>query len=87
MAILTITVDDELLRAAQVRAAEHGTSVNAILCQELIRFAGAESGTEAVSEFLVIAKTSPGSSGGARTWSRDELHLERFDRPGEQGQA
>ncbi|MBI5311330.1 MAG: hypothetical protein HZB14_09960 [Actinobacteria bacterium] len=82
MANLTITVDDDLLRRARVRAAEHGTSVNSILRDELIRFAGAKSGADPVSEFLTFARSRSGSSGPAgREWSREQLHLERFERP------
>jgi len=81
VANLTITVDDDLLRAARVRAVEQGTSVNAVLRQELIRFAGPGAGTSAISEFLAIARSAPGSSGpDGRGWTREELHIERFER-------
>ena len=40
MANLTISVDDELLRRARVRAAQLGTSVNAVLREYLRTWAG-----------------------------------------------
>lgn len=88
MANLTITIDDDLLRKARIRAAEHGTSVNSILREELIRFAGAKSGADPVSEFLSFARSRSGSSGLAgRQWSRDQLHFERFEQPRDQDPA
>lgn len=88
MANLTITVDDELLRRARVRAAEQGTSVNSILREELIRFAGAKSAADPVSEFLSFARSRPSSSGSTgHEWSREQLHLERFERPGDPDSA
>jgi plasmid stability protein len=80
MANLTITVDDDLLRRARIRAAEEDTSVNAVLRDELKRFAG-EPGLNAAASFLDVARSRSGSSGaGGRDWTRDDLHLERFDR-------
>lgn len=82
MGNLTITVDDELLRRARVRAVEQGTSVNAILREELARYAGDDAGDRA-DAFLRIARASTASSGpGGRTWTRDELYAERVDRRG-----
>lgn len=40
MANLTVTIDDELLRAARVRAVQHGTSVNEVCRQAIAAFAG-----------------------------------------------
>ncbi len=83
MGNLTITVDDELLRRARVRAVEQGTSVNAILREELARYAGDDAGDRAADAFLRIARASTASSGpGGRTWTRDELYAERVDRRG-----
>lgn len=81
MANLTIAVDDDVLRRARVRAAEQGTSVNAVLRDELARYATATGSDRAAEDFLALAVARPGGGGTAgRSWSRDELHLERFDR-------
>lgn len=75
MANLTITVDDNVLRRARARAAEHGTSVNAILSDYLASFAGVGGAERARTRFLEIAASVDASSGGGgRTWTRDKLH-------------
>lgn len=73
MANLTITIDDELLRRARVRAVERGTSVNAVLREYLEAFAGSESRAGAVRALLDLSKRAT-SARGARDWTRDELH-------------
>jgi plasmid stability protein len=77
MANLTITLDDELLRRARVRAAELGTSVNAVLREHLQTWTAArEERQRAADKILEAAKRSRASSGGRR-WTRDELHERR----------
>lgn len=81
MANLTITIDDELLKRARIRAAEQGTSVNAVVREEITRFAGEASGSKPIDQFLAFARANTASSGDAgRNWTREELHLERFNR-------
>lgn len=83
MANLTITVDAELLKRARVRAAEDDTSVNAILRQELERYAGPSSG-EAILAFLKRSREPLGAS-EPYVWSRGEIYRERHEKlaPGE----
>jgi plasmid stability protein len=77
MANVTITLDDNLLRKARIRAAELGTSVNAVLREHLERWTGVEDERRrAIERFLEGSKRSRASSGG-RTWTRDELHERR----------
>lgn len=72
---LTLTVDDEILRLARIRAIEQGTSVNALVRHYLARLAGQSSAAEGVAEFLAAVEGAGASSGaGGRTWTRDELH-------------
>lgn len=79
MANLTIALDDDVLRRARVRAAQQGTSVNAVLRAELVRYANAGGGERAAEEFLAVAREQPGRGGlGPRSWSREALHLERL---------
>jgi len=79
VANLTIAVDEDVLKRARVRAAEQGTSVNAVLREQLIRFADPAAGERAADGFLALARERAGrSTGGRRSWTRDELHLERF---------
>jgi len=78
VANLTITVDDDLLRRARARAVEQGTSVNAVLREELSRYVESSGGDRAADAFVTLAQTSAGSSGpGGRSWTRDELHANR----------
>ena len=80
MANLTITVDDELLKRARIRALERGTSVNRLLADYLEAFAG-DRHASSVRQLLDLsqkARTSSGSRG--RSWTRDELYDETLGR-------
>lgn len=74
MANLTITIEDALLRQARIRALEQGTSVNALLRDYLIAYAGADDlQAQALSDLMELSTTAT-SRRGSSTWSRDELH-------------
>ena len=77
MGNITLAIDDKLLRRARVRAAEQGTSVNAVIRRELERYAESDSKEEAVRSILEFAAANPGSSDG-RDWKREDIYLERF---------
>ena len=78
---LTITVDDELLRRARIRALSQGTSVNAVLREFLESYAGSEVESTARSRLAELARESTASSGtGGRNWSREDLYTDRLDR-------
>jgi plasmid stability protein len=74
MANLTITIDDDLLRRARVRAAELGTSVNAVLREYMRVWAGADDERAAAVASLLRRSRRSRSTRGARRWTRDELH-------------
>lgn len=74
MANLTITVDDQVLKKARLRALEQGTSVNALLREYLGRYAGAASAHEEAVEALIQLSRTVGAGRGRRRWTRDELH-------------
>jgi plasmid stability protein len=75
VANLTITVDDQVLRRARVRAAEEGTSVNAVLRRELERYVGEDRAiAEAWDTFLRLTENLKVSSpAGGRTWTRGSI--------------
>jgi len=80
VANLTLSVDDEILKRARMRALEQGTSVNAILAERLQAFAR-EGGAQAraTQTLIELAKENRRGTLGAerrrkRRWSRDELH-------------
>jgi plasmid stability protein len=78
---LTITVDDEILRRARIRALQQGTSVNALLREFLESYAGSEIEGEARRRLATMARESTASSGPAgRTWTRDQIYADRLDR-------
>jgi hypothetical protein len=74
MANLTITVDDDLLRKARIRALEQGTSVNALLREYLEAYAGVRLIREERLKDLIRLSQTASSRRGGRSWTRDELH-------------
>lgn len=74
MGNLTITIDEDSLKRARIRALEEGTSVNALLRDFLESYAGVRrEQKKAVKEILTISKRSQ-SRRGERTWTREELY-------------
>lgn len=74
MANLTITVDDQVLKRARLRALTKDTSVNALLRDFLTSYAGeSRARMEALEDLLKLSGEAKSRRGG-RTWSRDELH-------------
>jgi plasmid stability protein len=74
MANLTITIDDELLKRARLRATEQGTSVNAVVRDYLEQYAGTRSAQEQALAKLLSLSEQAQSKRGRRKWTRDELH-------------
>jgi plasmid stability protein len=71
---LTITVDDETLLRARVRAVAAGVSVNALLRDYLEAYAGVKmERRRAIADLLELASESQSGSAGTK-WTRDELH-------------
>ncbi len=78
MANLTVTIDEQVLKRARIKALEQGTSVNSLVSDYLTRFVGTGATQQALGEFLEIAERSHVSSGHhGRTWQREDL----YDRP------
>jgi plasmid stability protein len=75
MTNLTLTVDEDILRRARIRALERGTSVNALVREYLRQLAGRSAAAEGVAEFFAATAGAGAASGPeGRTWTRDELH-------------
>ena len=74
MANLTITVDDEVLKRARLRATEQGTSVNAVVRGYLEQYAGTRSAQEQALTKLLALSEQTRSKRGRRKWTREELH-------------
>ncbi len=75
MANLTLTIDEDLLLRARIRALQRGTSVNAVDREFLEGYAGSERQSAGLEAFGVLADHAGAASGpGGRGWTRDELH-------------
>lgn len=82
MANLTLTIDDETLKRARIRALEQGTSVNALVRQYLGEYTGVDQEESGILAFLAFAEQHPaGQEGGKRTWTREDLYEERSKWP------
>ncbi len=78
VANLTITVDEETLRRARIRALQQGTSVTAILADRIRGYAGEDERQQAATRRLLdlsrSAKRAKRSLVRSRRPTRDELH-------------
>lgn len=75
MGNLTLSIDDELLKRARIRALEQDTSVNSLVRDVLQKFVTNGSEPSGMKDFLAWAKTVHAGSGPeGRTWTRDELY-------------
>ena len=75
MTNLTLTIDEEILRRARIRALEMGTSVNALVREYLGQLAGRSGAATGIAEFFAATRGAGSGSGPeGRTWTRDELY-------------
>jgi plasmid stability protein len=74
MANLTITIDDEVLRRARMRAVEQDTSVNGVVREYLEAYAAAGQTWEQVAAVILRLSEQARSGRGEARWTRDELH-------------
>ena len=84
MSFLTIAVDDEILRKAELRAKQEGWSLDKLVSEYLLRYSGAGSAAsnlspeqEAALKDLEELWEKAASRRGNRRWTRDELHERR----------
>lgn len=64
VANLTLAVDDDLLARARVRAAEQGTSVNAVVRELITGFAATDRVDSARRRLMALSVSSMAGSGG-----------------------
>jgi plasmid stability protein len=75
MTNLTLSIDDDLLKKARIRALEHDTSVNTLVRDYLESFVAHEAPPTGMRGFLVLTEATRASSGSlGRAWTRDELY-------------
>lgn len=83
---LTITLDEEVVRRARIRALEQGTSVNAVVRRFLESYAGRDEARQARGRLAEIASGLPVAERAAegRGWKREDIYAERVsERSGE----
>jgi hypothetical protein len=74
MANLTKVVDNEVLRQAQIRALEQGTTINAVLGEYLENYAGCtQKYKKATARILELTNKSTAASNGQH-WTRDDIY-------------
>jgi hypothetical protein len=71
---ITLTIDEETLRAARVIAAERGVSVSALLREELAGLVERRRGYGKAREAALLRLRRGQSLGGGKLPSREELH-------------
>jgi hypothetical protein len=72
---LTLTVEEDILRKARIRALELGTSVNSLVREYLKQLAGRSAAADGIAEFFAATQDAGAASGPeGRTWSRDDLY-------------
>lgn len=74
MANLTISIEDEVLKKARMRALEEGTSVNALLRDYLERFTAVNVARLSAAERVLDVSAKAGSRRGASRWTREDVH-------------
>lgn len=73
---LTLTIPDDTLKRARMRALADNTSVNAVVREFIERYAEARSPcAEATATLLAISDSADSGSGPeGRTWTREEIY-------------
>jgi plasmid stability protein len=78
MANLTISIDEQLIRKARLRAIQEGTSVSARIREFLVSYATEENRQQtAAQNFIAAARRSKANSHGVR-WSRDDAYEQDY---------
>ena len=76
---ITLAIDDDLLERARRRAAQKGTSVNAVVREQLARFVDQDDErAQARRELVEMAHTSKGRLGPDYKWNREDAYAERL---------
>ena len=71
---LTISIDDDILEHARIRAIRERTSVNAVVREYLHAYAGVDRQRAEACDSLLALSQASGSRRGGAGWTRSELH-------------
>ena len=79
VANVTLSIDGDLLKRARIKALEQGTSVNAVVREQLKSYVYDDDQREARRRIGHNARRSSGGSGpGGRSWTREDLYEQRL---------
>lgn len=76
---LTVQLDEDVIAQAKVLAAERGTSVSALVAQEIVDLTAARERFRRARD-SALAMLGESRDRGGRSWTRDELYDERLGR-------
>ncbi|TVR85200.1 MAG: hypothetical protein EA428_16240 [Spirochaetaceae bacterium] len=71
---ITLSADEQVIEAARTWAAEHGTSINALVREYLASLAHDAEVEQAAEDFAANARVHAGNSSGQGSFSRGELY-------------
>lgn len=71
---LTISIDDDILEHARIRAIRERTSVNSVMREYLRAYAGIDRQRAETCDSLPALSQSSGSRRGGAVWTRGDLH-------------
>jgi len=74
MAKLTLSIQDDLLRRARIRALEQGTNLDVVLRRYLETYAGTSWERERAIEGVLRLAHRSGSGAAGEPWTRGDLH-------------
>jgi Arc/MetJ family transcription regulator len=75
MTNLTLSIDEDVLQRARMRAIERRTTVNALVREYLENFAGENPANRAIAAFVEIADSVHAASGpDGHSWNRQDLY-------------
>lgn len=85
MTNLTVTIDEDVLRRARIRALEQHTSVNAVIREFLESYARTDDREQSRQALLRLARQSRASRVSdvvteGRNWKREDIYEERLGR-------
>jgi plasmid stability protein len=79
VANLTLSLDDETLNRARIRAREQGSSVNVVVREFLRSYVGSEDESLALRRFVEVGEgAAAGALSAGRDWTREELYEGRL---------
>lgn len=74
MANLTLSIDEQLIKKARIKAIEEGTSLSAKIRELLMQYVQAADQKHLAGQAILAAAARSQANAAGATWSREELH-------------